>query len=130
MDEDDDIYADTVKWQKPNIQSKNSPFGSFTHHPKPLVISSLSHQTSITDSRRAFVEEVDDEEDEVYPHVGQLKNPNAILELSDGSKDEIEYNRPLQSNPSNDGDDSEDKEASEEEKLQEETDEQELGNLF
>ena len=121
--EDDHIYAESIKRQKLNtIQSKTSPFGSFTNHPKPSATSNLSCRTSI--------EEVDDDNDEVYPHAGQQKNPKAILVLSDDSNDEIEYNRPSKSNPTDDTDDSEDKEVSEEEKLQEETDEQELGNLF
>ena len=73
---------------------------------------------------------MDDDDDEVYPHAGQRKNPKAILVLSDGSDNEIEYKWPSKSNPADDTDDSEDKEVSEEEKLQEETDQQELGNLF
>jgi hypothetical protein len=62
-----------------------------------------------------------------FPNIYAAAAAVAILELSDGSGDEIEYNQPSHSNPA---DDSKDKEVSDEEKLQEETDEQELGNLF
>ena len=60
---EDNVHKDTIRQQLDTAQpkastSKNSPFGSFTHHPKPLATSSISHRTS--------VEDMDNEDDDIY----------------------------------------------------------------
>jgi hypothetical protein len=117
---EDNVHQDAVKRRK--FQTAQQKTGI------PTQNSQTSKQQN--SSRQVSVEEVNDKDNHVR-HAGPPKNPNAILEQSDSSDDEIEYvSRTVTPVPANDAD-GEEEGASEksEEELQEETDEQELGNL-
>ena len=117
---EDNVHQDAVKRRKLQAAQRKSS--------TPTQKSQTSKQQN--SSCEVSVEEVNDEDNHVS-NAGPPKNPNAILEQSDGSDDEIEYvSRTVTPVPANDAD-GEEEGASEksEEELQEETDEQELGNL-
>lgn len=135
---EDNVHLDAVKRRKfLTSQQKTTGSTASTTSKIPFRSASQNSQPSVTSkhhsSRQGSVEEVDDNQDHAYPP----KKPNAILEDSD-SDDNIEYVgraskdpvTPVQL-PVNDTDNEDIEKDSNEsgEDLQEETDEQELGNL-
>jgi len=114
----DNIHEDAVKRRKgTEVQTENATKGSTGNQKSSATTSRYSCQASI--------EVVDDEDDAPIRHnAGCPKNPDSILEAADGSNDDSQS--PQES--SSTGAHHSNKDSGGEKGLQEETDEQELGD--
>jgi len=111
----DNIHKDAVKRRKGLEKPTETPTKASTDK-LPAAISQSSRQASI---------EVDDDEDvQIQHNAGRPKSPDSILEAADGSDDDVQYLRQSSVGAQHANKDSN------EEGLQEETDEQELGDIY
>ncbi len=121
--DEDNVHEDAVKRRKlAQLTQHAQPTTSGTKPPKQPIAQSSKPKLP---NRQPSVEAVEEEEDNTYQNAGQPRNPGAILEEVEDRSEGGFFSR-LSSEGQEERESDSEEEGSE---LQEETDEQELGNL-